>query len=105
MKQIYSNSLSAAIDALRDEIRRESVEGRYYPVVQFVVLMQYHYPNGKIGVRPLVTLNRVKDGVPVELDSYRILKPENREPLDIYINRLEKHLNYLDDHALFVEIV
>lgn len=104
MKQNTLNSLFASIDAMRDAVRCESAVVRYYPVAQFIVLSEQRCFD-KVSVRPLVTLNRVKDNVPEEIEAYKILKPKNRESLDSYLERLADYLDYLDDHATFVEIV
>ena len=104
MKQSTLNSLIASIDAMRDAVRCESAIVRYYPVAQFIVLSEQHCFD-KVSVRPLVTLNRVKDNVPEEIEAYKVLNPKSGESIDSYLERLVAHLKYLDDHALFVEVV
>ena len=104
MKQDFLSSILASIEAERDAMRCESALTRFFPVAEFVTFIEHHYPDGKVGIRPHITLRRVKDNVPIELEAYVVLKPQDNESFDHYLDRLANHLEYLDDHALFVEV-
>ena len=104
MKQSFIDSVLASIEAERDVMRHENAPVCFFPVAEFIVFMEHHYPDGHVGIRPHITLRRVKDNIPTEIEAYAVLKPTAKESIDSYLDRLEKHLTYLDDHALFVEI-
>ena len=105
MKQNTYSSLFASIDAMRDALRCENAIVRYYPVIESLALEEHHYPDGRVHIRPAVVLKRTKDNVRVQVEAYQILKPKAGESLPAYLDRLTDYVDYLDDHASFIEIV
>jgi hypothetical protein len=103
MKQSFTKSILASIEAQRDAVHCESVV-RYYPVVERVLVEEHHYPSGGFGVRLALFLRKVSDNTLAEIDAKDVLCPKDDELITSYLDRLTDHLNYLDDHALFVEI-
>lgn len=105
MKQNTLNSLFASIDAQRDALRCESTVVEFFPVIENLILKESILPSsGKLSVRPFVTLRRRSDNVSVELEAYTIVSPRSGEGLFDYVDRLFKHVDYIDDHAKFIEV-
>lgn len=104
MKQEQINSIFASIDAQRAAIKERTVTYEFYPVIKAIMIEEHHYPDGKLGVHPVVCLENVKDNSIHQINAAYVLKPIGKESIDAYFNRLQKHLDYLDNHALFVEV-
>lgn len=105
MKQNINPSILASIDAMRDVLRCENATVRYYAHIEGLALEERHYSDGRVHIRPVVTLKRVKDNVSVQVETYQVLEPKAGETLPAYLDRLTNYVNYLDDHALFIELV
>lgn len=103
MQQNTLHSIFASIDAQRDALHCESVV-KFYPVPKMLVYCETIYPNGTLGVRPRLTLIRVSNNEEVEVDAYLVLKPKDKEWILDYENRLLDYIEYLDDHASFIEL-
>lgn len=104
MKQNTISSLFASIDAQRDALRCESAVVEFFPVIESMTLKESILPSGKLSIRPFVTLRRRSDNVSVELEAYNVVNPRSGESLFDYIDRLFKHVDYIDDHAKFIEV-
>ena len=104
MQNTTIKSIFASIDTQRDALRCENAIVRYYAHIELLALEEHHYPNGRVHVRPVVILKRTKDDVPAKVEAYKILKPKAGETLPAYLDRLMDHVDYLDDHALFIEV-
>lgn len=104
MKQNTLSSLFASIDAQRDALRCESAVVEFFPVIEDLTLMESILPSGKLSVRPFVTLRRRSDNVSVNIEAYNVVSPRSGEGLFDYIDRLFKHVDFIDDHAKFIEV-
>ena len=104
MKQNTFLSFLASIDAQRDALRCENAIVEFFPVIESITLKESILPSGKLSVRPFVTLRRRSDNVSVELEAYTVVSPRSGEGLFDYIDRLFKHVDYIDDHAKFIEV-
>lgn len=104
MKQEMINSIWASIDAQRDALRCENAIVEFFPVIEDLTLRESIRSSGKLSVRPFVTLRRRSDNVSVDLEAYTVVKPTAGEGLFDYIDRLFKHVDYIDDHAKFIEV-
>ena len=105
MKQNTISSLFASIDAARDAFRCEKATVRYHAHIEGFALAEHHYPDGRVHIRPAIALKRVKDDAIVEVEACRVLNPKAGESLLTYLDRLTDYVEYLDDHALFIEVV
>lgn len=104
MQNTTIKSIFASIDAQRDALRCENAIVRYYAHIELLALEKHRYPDGRIHIRPVVILRKTEDNALAEVEAYQILKPENGETLPTYLDRLMDHVDYLDDHALFIEV-
>ena len=105
MKQNTLSSLFASIDAQRDALRCESAVVEFFPVIESLTLKESILPSsGKLSIRPFITLRRRSDNVSVELEAYTVVSPRSGEGLFDYIDRLFKHVDFIDDHAKFIEV-
>lgn len=108
MKQNTLFSIIESIDSLTDVCRHEisgiATEGRYYPVAQDDIIIAKIDDGHRVTARPYVPLKRVDNGKFYVTRAYEILSPVSGEDLDSYLGRLVDYLDYLDDHALFVEL-
>lgn len=108
MKQNTLFSIIESIDSLTDVCRHEisgiATEGRYYPVAQDDIIIAKIDDGHRVTARPYVPLKRVDNGKFYVARAYEILSPVSGEDLMSYLDRLVDYLDYLDDHALFVEL-
>lgn len=104
MKQERINSIWASIDTQRDALRCESTVVEFFPVIEDLTLKESVLPSGKLSVRPFITLRRRSDNLGVELEAYTVVKPTAGEGLFDYIDRLFKHVDYINNHAKFIEV-
>lgn len=104
MKQSFIHSIWASIEAQRDALRCESAVVEFFPVIEDLTLMESILPSGKLSVRPFITLRRRSDNVSVNIEAYNVVSPRSGEGLFDYIDRLFKHVDYIDDHAKFIEV-
>lgn len=104
MKQQQLNSIWASIEAQRDALRCESAVVEFFPVIESMTLRESILPSGKLSIRPFITLRRRSDNVSVELEAYTVVSPRSGESLFDYIDRLFKYVDYIDDHAKFIEV-
>lgn len=108
MKQNTFFSIIESIDSLTDVCRHEisgiATEGRYYPVAQDDIIIAKIDDGHRVTARPYVPLKRVDNGKFYVARAYEILSPVSGEDLDSYLDRLVDYLDYLDDHALFIEL-
>ena len=104
MKQDSLSSIWASIEAQRYALRCESAVVEFFPVIEDLTLVESIISSGKLSIRPFVTLRRRSDNVSVNIEAYTIVSPRSGEGLFDYIDRLFKHVDYIDDHAKFIEV-
>ena len=104
MKQQQLNSIWASIDTQKDALRCENAIVEFFPVIEDLTLMESILPSGKLSIRPFVTLRRRSDNVSVNIEAYNVVSPKSGEGLFDYIDRLFKHIDFIDDHAKFIEV-
>lgn len=97
-------SIDSLTDVCRHEISGIAKEGRYYPVAQDDIIIAKIDDGHRVTARPYVPLKRVDNGKIYVARAYEVLSPVSGEDLDSYLGRLVDYLDYLDDHALFVEL-
>ena len=77
---------------------------KYFPVMKDFQIGIFPLSSGKVGYRPFVGLCNVGNNQVEMVEAYRILKPEPKESMFDYMNRLKENLRELDDHAKFIEL-
>lgn len=97
-------SIDSLTDVCRHEISGIATKGRYYPVAQDDIIIAKVDDGHRVAARPYVPLKRVDNGKIYVARAYEVLSPVSGEDLEGYLSRLTDYLDYLDDHALFIEL-
>ena len=97
-------SIDSLTDVCHNEIAGIATAGRYYPVAQDDIIIVHLNDGHRAAVRPYVTLKRVDNNKIYVARTYEVLSPVSGENIEDYLSRFMDYLQYLDDHALFVEL-
>lgn len=93
MTQNTINSIWASIGAQRDAIK--AAKSPCFPVPYTLITVQKPVAGGKTGVIPCVELKNIHGGYEFRRCD-EILKPDNMEPMDHYLKRLQWELERKD---------
>ena len=86
------------------EPQKEVQVRKYFPVMKDFQIRVFPLPSGKKGYRPFVGLCNVTNNQVELVETYKILKPEPKESIFNYMDRLRENLRELDDHAKIISL-